>query len=173
MHKFDLARTIVPAAKMIIEKAPVLCGLAVTENATGGTHSLKLAKPEEFPDVDQEFLKLAWKLLPRLPIDDLDVLLVDEMGKNVSGAGMDPNIIGFWRREGGDRRPDYRTLIVLDLTPHSHGNAIGIGMAGLFRIVCAYTTSLQLPSASRSIGSAAARISSRTFSAFFTSSSES
>jgi hypothetical protein len=131
MHKFDLANTIVPAAQMIIEKAPVLCGLAVTENATGGTHSLRLAKPEEFPDVDQEFLKLAWKLLPRLPIDDLDVLLVDEMGKNVSGAGMDPNIIGFWRREGGDRRPDYRTLIVLDLTPHSHGNAIGIGMADL------------------------------------------
>lgn len=131
MHKFDLAETIVPAAKMIIEKTPVLCGLAVTENATGGTHSLKLAKPEEFPNVDREFLKLAWKLLPKLPIDDLDVLLVDEMGKNVSGAGMDPNVIGFWRREGGERRPDYRTLIVLDLTPHSHGNATGIGMADL------------------------------------------
>jgi hypothetical protein len=116
---------------MIIEKTPVLCGLAVTENATGGTHSLKLAKPHEFPDVDREYLKLAWKLFPRLPIDDLDVLLVDEMGKNVSGAGMDPNVIGFWRREGGERRPDYRTLIVLDLTPHSHGNAIGIGMADL------------------------------------------
>jgi hypothetical protein len=126
MHKFDLAKTIVPAAKMIIEKTPVLCGLAVTENAVGGTHS-----PEEFPDVDREFLRLAWKLFPKLPIDDLDVLLVDEMGKNVSGAGMDPNVIGFWRREGGERRPDYRTLIVLDLTPHSHGNAIGIGMADL------------------------------------------
>lgn len=131
MHKFDLAKTIVPAAKMIIEKTPVLCGLAVTENAAGGTHSLKLAKPEEFPDVDREFLKIAWKLLPKLPLDDLDVLLVDEMGKNVSGAGMDPNVIGFWRREGGERKPDYRTLVVLDLTPHSHGNATGIGMADL------------------------------------------
>ncbi|MGD8763585.1 MAG: DUF362 domain-containing protein [Desulfobacteraceae bacterium] len=131
MHKFDLGKTIVPAAKMIIKKTPVLCGLAVTENAIGGTHSLKLVKPEEFPDVDREFLKLAWKLFPKLPIDDLDVLLVDEMGKNVSGAGMDPNVIGFWRREGGERSPDYRTLIVLDLTPHSHGNAIGIGMADL------------------------------------------
>ena len=131
IHKFDLANTIVPAAKIVIEKASVLCGLAVTENAAGGTHSLKLAKPIEFPDVDREFLKLAWKLFPRLPIDDLDILLVDEMGKNVSGAGMDPNVIGFWRREGGERKPDYRTLIVLDLTPHSHGNAIGIGMADL------------------------------------------
>jgi hypothetical protein len=131
MHKFDLAKTIVPAAKMIIEKAPVLCGLAVTENAAGGTHSLKLAKAEEFPDVDREFLTIAWKLLPRLPVDDLDVLLVDEMGKNVSGAGMDPNVIGFWRREGGERKPDYRILVVLDLTPESHGNATGIGMADL------------------------------------------
>jgi hypothetical protein len=92
---------------------------------------LQLAKPDEFPDVDREFLKIAWKLLPKLPIDDLDILLVDEMGKNVSGAGMDPNVIGFWRREGGERRPDYRTLIVLELTPHSHGNATGIGMADL------------------------------------------
>ena len=97
----------------------------------GKCHSLKLARPEEFPDVDREFLKTAWTLLPKLPVDDLDILLVDEMGKNVSGAGMDPNVIGFWRREGGPREPDYRILVVLDLTPHSHGNATGIGMADL------------------------------------------
>jgi len=131
MHKYDLARTIVPAAQRIMEKASILCGLAVTENALGGTHSLKLAKPEEFVEVDRQFLETAWKLLPRIPLDDLDVLLVDEMGKNVSGAGMDTNVIGFWRREGGPRKPDYRILIVLDLTPHSHGNATGIGMADL------------------------------------------
>lgn len=131
MHKFDLAKTIIPAAKRIIEKTPVLCGLAVTENSLGGTHSIKLARPEAFPEVDREFLKTAWKLLPKLPVDDLDVLLVDELGKNVSGAGMDPNVIGFWRREGGERKPDYRILVVLDLTPQSHGNATGIGMADL------------------------------------------
>ncbi len=131
MHKYDLSRTIVPAARRIMEKTSVLCGLAVTENALGGTHSLKLARPEEFVEVDRRFLETAWKLLPRIPVDDLDVLLVDEMGKNVSGAGMDPNVIGFWRREGGERKPDYRILVVLDLTPHSHGNATGIGMADL------------------------------------------
>jgi hypothetical protein len=131
MHRYDLAQTIVPAARLIIQQAPVLCGLAVTENALGGTHSLKLTRPAEFPARDSEFLKIAWTLLPRLPVDDLDILLLDEMGKNVSGAGMDPNVIGFWRREGGPRRPDYRILVVLDLTPHSHGNATGIGMADL------------------------------------------
>ncbi len=131
MHRYDLGKTIVPAARLIIQEVSVLCGLAVTENALGGTHSLKLAKPEEFSSIDSEFLKIAWTLLPKLPVDDLDILLVDEMGKNVSGAGMDPNVIGFWRREGGPRRPDYRILVVLDLTPHSHGNATGIGMADL------------------------------------------
>jgi hypothetical protein len=131
LHRYDLAQTIVPAARLIIRQAPVLCGLAVTENAGGGTHSLKLALPEDFPALDSEFLKTAWTLLPKLPVDDLDILLVDEMGKNVSGAGMDPNVIGFWRREGGPRRPDYRILVVLDLTQPSHGNATGIGMADL------------------------------------------
>jgi len=131
MHKFDLAQTIVPAAKMIIEKAPILCGLAVTENALGKINAIKLAKPEEFVDVDRDYLKIAWNLLPKLPLDDLDVLLVDELGKNVSGAGMDPNVIGFWRREGGERTPHYRILVVLDLTTQSHGNATGIGMADL------------------------------------------
>lgn len=131
MHKYDLSRTIVPAAQMIIEKTPVLCGLAVTETASGGTHSIRLARPEEFAEVDRLLLKEAWELFPKLPLDDLDILLVDEMGKDISGAGMDPNVIGFWRREGGPRKPDFRTLIVLDLTPQSHGNATGIGMADL------------------------------------------
>ena len=131
MHKYDLGNTIVPAARLIMQKASVLCGLGVTENAVGGTQSIKLVGPQEFAEVDREFLKIAWSLLPKLPMDDLDILLVDEMGKNVSGAGMDPNVIGFWRREGGPRKPDFRILIVLDLTSHSHGNATGIGMADL------------------------------------------
>jgi hypothetical protein len=131
MHKYDLGKTIVPAARLIMQKTSVLCGLGVTENALGGTHSIKLVGPQEFAEVDREFLKIAWTLLPKLPMDELDILLVDEMGKNISGTGMDPNVIGFWRREGGARKPDFRYLIVLDLTPQSHGNATGIGMADL------------------------------------------
>jgi len=131
MHKFGLAATIVPAAQVIIEKAPVLCGLAIVENSLDQTHTLKLALPEQFIEVDRELLKSARGLLPKIPLDDLDILIVDEMGKNISGAGIDPNVIGFWRREGGPRQPDYRTLIVLDLTPQSEGNAVGIGMADL------------------------------------------
>lgn len=131
MHRYDLAATIVPAAELVIAKTSFLCGLAVTENALGGTHSIRLASPEEFVQVDSELLKEAWELLPKLPLDQLDILIVDEMGKNISGTGMDPNVIGFWRRDGGEKKPDYNILLVLDLTEESHGNGIGIGMADL------------------------------------------
>jgi hypothetical protein len=131
MHKFGLAASIVPAAKMIVERVSILCGLAIVENSLDRTHMVKLALPDEFAAVDQKYLKIARKLLPVIPLNDLDILIIDEMGKNISGAGIDPNIVGFWRREGGPRTPDYRTLIVLDITAHSHGNALGIGMADL------------------------------------------
>jgi hypothetical protein len=129
MHKYDLAHCIVPAANRILEKTSVLFGLAVTENALGDTHSMRLAGPGEFVSTDQELLREARELLPRLPVECLDALIVEKIGKNISGAGMDPNVVGFWRRGGGERKPDYKVLAVLDLTPESHGNAIGIGLA--------------------------------------------
>ena len=131
MHKFGLGASIVPAAELIMDRTSILCGLAIVENSFDRTHLLKLAIPQDFASVDQEFLQRARKLLPVIPTDDLDILIIDEMGKNISGAGIDPNIVGFWRREGGPRTPDYRTLIVLDITTPSHGNALGIGMADL------------------------------------------
>ena len=129
MHKYDLATCIVPAAEIILAKAPVLFGVAVTENALGGTQSIRFAYPGAFASTDRELLLEARALLPKLPIAHLDVLVVDQIGKNISGAGMDPNVIGFWRRGGGERKPDFRVLVALDLTAESHGNAIGIGLA--------------------------------------------
>ncbi|HSM73012.1 MAG TPA: DUF362 domain-containing protein, partial [Desulfobacterales bacterium] len=131
LHKYGLARTLVPAAERILAHAPVLCGIAVVENARDEIHTLRLVRPEAFAAVDAELLVTARALLPRIPLDDLDILLVDEMGKNISGTGIDPNVVCFWRRSGGERSPDYRTLIVLDLTRESHGNAVGIGMVDL------------------------------------------
>ncbi|MCU0556300.1 MAG: nickel-dependent lactate racemase [Desulfobacterales bacterium] len=131
LHKYGLARTVLPAAERILAHAPVLCGIAVVENARDEIHTLRLVGPEAFAATDAELLTTARALLPRIPLDDLDILLVDEMGKNISGTGIDPNVVGFWRRAGGERRPDYRTLIVLDLTRQSHGNAVGIGMVDL------------------------------------------
>ena len=70
-------------------------------------------------------------MLPRIPLEPIDLLVVQEMGKNISGAGIDPNVIGMWRRNGGPVDPDIRTIGVLDLTPESYGNAIGVGYAEL------------------------------------------
>jgi hypothetical protein len=131
MHKFGLGASIVPAAKRIAERISILCGLAIVENSQDRTYQVKLAPPDEFVSVDQDGLKISRELLPVIPLDDLDILIIDEMGKNISGTGIDPNIVGFWRRAGGPRTPDYRTLIVLDVTPQSHGNALGIGIADL------------------------------------------
>lgn len=131
MHKFGLGRSIAPAARVILSRLSVLFGIAVLENADEKTHTVRRVLPENFVESDTEMLRQAFGLFPRIPLDDLDILVVDEMGKNISGAGMDPNVIGMWRREGGPRQPDYRTLVVLDLTPESHGNAMGIGLADL------------------------------------------
>lgn len=131
LHQHNLSDVIKPAAGLIMQRLPVLAGLAVTETATGGTHSIDLATTESIIDLDTRLLVTAQKLLPRLPMEQLDILIVERMGKEVSGAGMDPNVIGFWRRDGGKRSPDFRIIIVLELTDASHGNAVGIGLADL------------------------------------------
>jgi len=131
LHQYDLAKVIVPAARLILQKLPFLCGLAVTESAKGGTYNLRLAVADQFVQTDMDLLEEAYRLLPRLPMDELDLLIVDRMGKEVSGAGMDPNVIGSWRRDGGERKPDYKTIVVLDLTDASHGNATGMGAADI------------------------------------------
>jgi len=74
-------------------------------------------------------LTLSNGLLPRIPFGQLDVLVVDWIGKNISGSGMDPNVIGMWRRLGGERKPDYKRIVARDVTPESHGNATGVGWA--------------------------------------------
>lgn len=131
IHRHGLGNSVVPAALKILEKAPVLFGLAILESPSGGTSSVRIVPPSKFPEADRELLEKAWEIFPRVPVESLDVLVVERMGKDISGAGMDPNVIGLWRREGGTRIPDYKTVVVLDLTPASHGNATGIGMADL------------------------------------------
>lgn len=131
MHRYSLRESIVPAACRIMEEAPLLLGLAVTENGWGETAEIAAVLPEDFIATDKRLLRSATELLPRIPTDQLDLLIVDEMGKDISGPGMDTNVIGLWRRNGGPRKPDYRYLVVLDLTEKSQGNAAGIGMADI------------------------------------------
>jgi hypothetical protein len=104
-------------------------GVAIVENAFDQPYRIAVVPPERFHETDRELLQLANSLLPRVPFDPLDVLIVDWMGKNISGTGMDYNIIGMWRRIGGEKKPFFKRIVVLNLTPESHGNAIGVGIA--------------------------------------------
>src|SRR5205823_1076743 len=75
----------------------VLFGLALVENASDEPYRIVAAPPDRFHDTDRELLTLSNSLLPRIPFEQLDVLVVDWIGKNISGSGMDPNVIGMWR----------------------------------------------------------------------------
>jgi hypothetical protein len=114
-----------------LERLPVLGGLAVVNNARERTASVEGFLPEEIPDSESRLLELAREYMPALPVDDLDVLVVREMGKNYSGTGMDTNVIGRLRLEGlpEPERPSIQYLAVLDLSAASHGNATGVGLA--------------------------------------------
>ena len=129
MHASGLAHTIPEAARVSLDTGKVLLGLAIVENAADEPYRIEAVAPERFHAADRELLEVSNSLLPRIPFDPLDVLVVDWIGKNISGSGMDPNVIGMWRRLGGERKPDYKRIMVRDVTPESHGNAIGIGWA--------------------------------------------
>ena len=133
-HKFDIGRTLVPSAEIIIDSVSLLGALAVVENACDKICAMRIAHPKQFIETDKELLDLARTTLPRLPFAELDALIINEIGKDISGAGADVNVIGKWRREGGPRTPDYRVLAVLGITPVSHGNATGIGFGSRKRL---------------------------------------
>jgi nickel-dependent lactate racemase len=120
-------------AKVVLEKAPVLCGLGILENAYDDTYKLTAASPGDFEKVDKELLKECKKILPVLPVLDVDILVVEEMGKNISGTGMDTNIVGGIRghKKGDYTPPRIKRIILLDLTKETDGNALGIGLVDL------------------------------------------
>lgn len=112
----------------IRSQAPVLFGVAILENSYDETREVAVVTPDRFTEQDRSWAKLSRSLIPRIPIRELDLVIVDAMGKDVSGSGMDTNVIGFTRRlmpSGATAVP----LAVLGLTPKSEGNAMGIGLA--------------------------------------------
>jgi hypothetical protein len=131
MHRLGLGDIIVDAFRHAREHARIIAGIALLENALDETLDIEVVPPERFEEADERMLVRSRDIVPRIPVRKFDILIVDEMGKNISGTGMDTNVVGFWRRFGGEKDPDYATLIVLRLTPESHGNAMGIGLADL------------------------------------------
>lgn len=128
-HARGLARTIPEVASVLLASGKVTLGLGLVENAYHKLHTIRATGPDQFHDTDRELLKIANELLPRVPFETLDLLIVDQIGKNVSGSGMDYNIVGMWRRIGGERKPYFKRIAVLSITPQSEGNGLGVGIA--------------------------------------------
>jgi len=118
-------------ACLALATLPVIGGIAVIENQRDETAELHVLGADDFFTREPELLERARRLTLSLPFDEIDCLVVDEMGKDISGAGLDTNVIGRMSSRCGAaaERPRITRIVVRDLTAASHGNAIGIGMA--------------------------------------------
>jgi hypothetical protein len=122
---------LVSVAREIIRRAKLLFGLGVIENAYDETAEVVAAWPEDFEATERVLLVRAKELMPRIPFGKLDILIVDEMGKEISGSGMDPNVIGR-RMVFGEPElasPVITRIVVRDLSAKTYGSGIGIGLA--------------------------------------------
>ena len=133
-HKYDGYHRLMPeAARLIMEKTSIILGIALLENARHETAIVKALEPHEIEGEEKRLIETAKEMLPRIPFEEVDVLIVEEIGKNISGVGMDTNVTGrFWMPgEHDPRAPSIGKIVVLDLSEETHGNAIGIGLADL------------------------------------------
>jgi hypothetical protein len=134
-HRLSLQRPqyeiISAAARALLGGTKFLFGVALLENQHHQTCALKMAGHEHIEQVESELLKQARALLPGLPVEQVDLLIVDEMGKDISGEGIDPNVVGRDCCAYGARRdtPRITRILVRDLTEATRGSALGIGQA--------------------------------------------
>lgn len=129
---FGSFHTVIPeVAQVVLSKLNIPFGIAMVENAHENIHTIEVVPGKEILEREPYLLALSKRLMPRINLEEIDVLIVEKMGKNITGAGMDPNIIG--RRAIGKTRgfdgPDIKRIVALELTPESHHNAIGVALA--------------------------------------------
>jgi hypothetical protein len=130
-HSYD--QVVRSVGRTLRAKAPIAFGLALVENAYDDTAHIEAVRTEDFEPHEERLLALAKRLMARLPLQQADLLIVDQIGKNISGSGMDTNIVGrkraFRDQPSNGHQPQMRHIFVRDLTEHTHGNAAGIGLA--------------------------------------------
>ena len=125
-------QTAIPSiGRVMLKELPIVCGLGIVENAYDQTAKIQAVPKEHFEEEEMKLLALAKRLIARLPYDKMDILLVDEIGKDITGAGMDPNVVGriMNRASPEATTPEITRIIARDLTAATHGNATGIGKA--------------------------------------------
>jgi hypothetical protein len=114
-------------------RAPIAFGLGIVENGYDETAKIEAVRPEDFEPREEELLVSARQWLAKLPLSKADLLIIDEIGKNISGSGMDTNVVGrkraFRLERSNITQPEMRLIFVRGLTNKTHGNAAGIGLA--------------------------------------------
>ncbi|MGG0409987.1 lactate racemase domain-containing protein [Peribacillus simplex] len=126
-----MAEHVPEMAKISLTKAPIIFGLATIENAYDKPAKIVAVPAEELEEVEPGLLLEAKSLMPKIHFDSIDVLIVNELGKDISGDGMDPNITGNFATPYATGGPEVKRTVVLGLTEKTHGNANGIGMADM------------------------------------------
>ena len=128
--------TIREFAGVILQNIPVLCGIAILEDQRHQTAELNVLRPEAIVREEYVLLERARALMPRLPLDDIDLLIVDQIGKEISGSGMDTNIVGrditgysTSLQDSNGLTPRIARILLRDLSPATRGNGVGIGLA--------------------------------------------
>ena len=121
----------------------ILCGVGVIENEEHEICAVRAARPDQMIETEEEALLLARKLLPRLPFRNIDLLIVDQLGKNISGTGFDTKVIGRGVPLEPGEAPEIKLIYLRDITPESEGNALGVGMADLMHERCFRKVDLQ------------------------------
>jgi hypothetical protein len=127
----QMAENIEDVSLFALQNSPILMGLAIIENGYDETADIVGVEKNHWHEKESELLQYSKSMMPSLPINNIDVLIIEEMGKCYSGTGMDPNIIGRWRIDGVPEpvRPSVSRIVILDIADQSFGNAQGIGLA--------------------------------------------
>ncbi|HUG93319.1 MAG TPA: lactate racemase domain-containing protein [Planctomycetaceae bacterium] len=119
-------------ADVVLERCRIVAGLAIVENAYDETGLIEAVAPRDFFEREQELLMLARRWMPRLPFPAVDLLIIDAIGKNISGSGMDTNVVGRKYNDHAATAKDdvaCKRIFIRGLTRETHGNACGLGLA--------------------------------------------
>ncbi len=125
----QLGRYVEEAGKYLLKHTKVIMGIAILENAHEETCGIRVLRREEIEEEEPKLLSESKKNMPCIKFRNLDVLVIDQIGKNFSGAGMDPNITGKFINPSIESDPIAKVIAILDLSPETNGNGNGIGMA--------------------------------------------
>ena len=133
-HKLGFSKIqerFVQIAETVLEKSNIVGGVAVIENALHQLEHIELVPANSISIREPELLKLSWEFYPSLPFNELDVLIIQQIGKDISGTGLDSNVVGRYNSEAANGGPEISRVVVLDASPKTGGNLNGIGLSDI------------------------------------------